>query len=76
MPKAINSRALTREKPCINMVFHAPLIQRFLTFYMQDSGQYSINTEEASSLDKVTVLVDERSCLMFAILPYSVIKDL
>ena len=27
-----------------------PLKHRFLTFHMQDSGQYSINTEEASSL--------------------------
>ena len=50
MPKAINSRALTSEKPCINMEFHAPLKRRFLTFHMQDSGQYSINTEDASSL--------------------------
>ena len=50
MPKAINSRALTSQKPCINMEFHAPLKHMFLTFHMQDSGQYSINTEEASSL--------------------------
>ena len=27
-----------------------PLMHRFLTFHMQDSGQYSINTEEASRL--------------------------
>ena len=50
MPKAFNSRAITREKPCINEVFHAPLMHRYLTFHMQDSGQYSINTEEASRL--------------------------
>ena len=50
MPKAINSRALTSENPCINMEFHEPLTHRFLAFHMQDSGQYSINTEEASSL--------------------------
>ena len=50
MPKAINSRAITSQKPCINMEFHVPLNHRFLTFHMQDSGQYSINTEEASSL--------------------------
>ena len=50
MLKAINSRALTSQNPCINMEFHAPLKHRFLTFHMQDSGQYSINTEEASSL--------------------------
>ena len=50
MPKAINSRALTSQKPCINMEFHAPLKHTFLPFHMQDSGQYSINTEEASSL--------------------------
>ena len=36
--------------PCINMKFHAPLKHRFLTFHMQDSGQYSINTEEAASM--------------------------
>ena len=50
MPKAFNSRALTSEKPCINMEFHAPLMHRYLTFHMQDSGQYFINTEEASCL--------------------------
>ena len=27
-----------------------PLKHRFFTFHMQDSGQYSINTEAASSL--------------------------
>ena len=27
-----------------------PLMHRYLTFHMQDSGQYSINTEEASRL--------------------------
>ena len=26
------------------------LMHRYLTFHMQDSGQYSINTEEASRL--------------------------
>ena len=40
MPKAFNSRALTSEKPCINTEFHAPLMHRYLTFHMQDSGQY------------------------------------
>ena len=50
MPKAFNSRALTTEKLCINKEFHAPLMHRHLTFHMQDSGQYSINTEEASRL--------------------------
>ena len=44
MPKAFNSRALTSEKPCINMEFHVPLM------HMQDSGQYSINTGETSYL--------------------------
>ena len=50
MPKAINSRALTSEKPCINKEFHTLLVHRSLTFHMQHSGQYSINTEDASSL--------------------------
>ena len=50
MPKAFNSRALTHEKPCINKVFHTPLMHRYLTFHMQDSGQYSTNAEEASRL--------------------------
>ena len=50
MPKAFNSRALTSEKPCINKVFHAPLMHRYLTFHMQDSRQYYINAEEASRL--------------------------
>ena len=27
-----------------------PLMHRYLTFHMQDSGQYSINTEEESRL--------------------------
>ena len=44
--KAINSRALTGEKPCINKQFRAPIMHRSLTFRMQDSGQYSINTEK------------------------------
>ena len=26
-----------------------PLMHRYLTFHMQDSGQYSISTEEAST---------------------------
>ena len=50
MPKAFNSRALTSEKPCINKELHASLMHRHLTFHMQDSGQYSINTEEATRL--------------------------
>ena len=50
VPKAFNSRALTSEKPCINKEFHVPLMHRYLTFHMQGSGQYSINTEEASRL--------------------------
>ena len=51
--KVFNSRALTSEKPCINKEFHAPLMHKYLTFHMQDSGQYSINTEEASRLQLV-----------------------
>ena len=50
VPKAINSCALTSQKPCINKEFHVSLMHRFLTFHMQDSGQYSISTEAASSL--------------------------
>ena len=50
MPKAFDSGALTSEKPCINKAYHVPLMHRYLTFHMQDSGQYSINTEEASRL--------------------------
>ena len=50
MSKAFNSRALTSEKPCINKKFHVSLMHKYLTFHMQDSGQYSINTEEASHL--------------------------
>ena len=50
MPKAFNSRALTSEKPCIYKEFHVPLMHRYLTFRMQYSGQYSINTEKASRL--------------------------
>ena len=46
--KAINSRALTSEMPCINMEFHAPLMHRSLTFHMQDSGQYSIRRQVCS----------------------------
>ena len=48
MPKAFNSRALTSEKPCINKV--VSLMHRYLTFHMQDPGQYSVNTEEAPCL--------------------------
>ena len=50
MPEPFNSCAVTNEKPCINKEFHVPLMHRYLTFRMQDSGQYSINTEEASRL--------------------------
>ena len=45
--KAINSRALTSKKPCINKESHVPLMHRSLTFHMQDSGQYSVSTEAA-----------------------------
>ena len=45
VPKAINSRALTSEKLCINK--ELPLMHRSLTFHMQDSGQYSVGTEAA-----------------------------
>ena len=58
MPKAFNNRALTSEKPCINKEFHVPLMHRYLTFHMQDSGQYSINTEEALSL-QLTLSIKE-----------------
>ena len=47
---SLNSRALNSEKPCINKEFHAPIMHRYSTFHMQDSGQYSINTEEAPGL--------------------------
>ena len=50
MPEALNSRALTSTKPCINKESQAPLMHRSSTFHMQDSGQYSINTEEAPRL--------------------------
>ena len=50
VPKAFNSRALTSEKPCISKELHVPLMHRYLIFHMQDSWQYSINTEEASRL--------------------------
>ena len=50
VPKAFNRCALISEKPCMNKEFHAALMHRYLTFHMQDSGQYSINTEEASRL--------------------------
>ena len=50
MPKAFNSSALTSEKLCINKEFHVLLMHGYLTFHMQDSGQYSSNTEEASRL--------------------------
>ena len=36
--------------PVINKELHPPLMHRYLTFHMQDSGQYSINTEGASRL--------------------------
>ena len=50
-PRVVISRSHQKsEKPCINNEFHAPLIHRYFTSHMQDSGQYSINTEEASRL--------------------------
>ena len=52
MPKAFNSRALTSEKPCINKELQVPLMHRYLTFHIQDSGQYSINTEEVEAIGK------------------------
>ena len=50
VPKALNSRALTSEKPCMNKALHVPFMHRYLNLHMQDSGQYSINTEEALRL--------------------------
>ena len=41
---------LTSKKPYINKEFHVLLMHESLTFHMQDSGQYSISTEEASGL--------------------------
>ena len=55
MPKAFNSRALISEKPCINMEFQVPLMHRYLTFHMQDSGQYSINTEASRLQLKLSI---------------------
>ena len=46
---AINNRALISKKPCINKEFHVPLMHGSVTFHMQDSVQYPINTEEALS---------------------------
>ena len=48
MPKAINSCALTSIKPCTNKESHTQCMHRPMAFYMQDSGQYSMSTEEAS----------------------------
>ena len=63
MPKAFNSRASTSEKPCINKEFHLPLVHRYFTFHMQGSGQYSINTEEASRLQlKLSIKQFGKSC--------------
>ena len=50
VPKAFNNRALTSGKQCIYKEYHVPIMHRYLTFHMQDSGQYSINTDEASRL--------------------------
>ena len=50
VPKAFNNRASTSKKPYINMEFHAPFMHRYSPFHMQDSGQHSINTEEAPRL--------------------------
>ena len=38
MPKAINSRALTNQKPCINMEFHVPLKHKFILFICKIQG--------------------------------------
>ena len=69
MPKAFNSHALTSEKPCINREFHAPLMHRHLTFHMQDSRQYSINTKEGITfaVEAVDKIVNVR-CMQIRIL--------
>ena len=50
VPYGINSFALTSEKPCIYKEFQGPLVHGSVTFHIQDSGQYSLNTEEVLSL--------------------------
>ena len=60
MLKAFNSRALASEKPCINKEDHVPLMHRYLTFHMQDSGQYSINSTAHKSR---SLQISERFCL-------------
>ena len=59
MQKAFNSRALPSEKPSINKIFHTPLMHRYLTFHMQDSGQYSINTEDLRSVTFAVEAIDK-----------------
>ena len=60
MPKAFNSRALTSEKPCINMEFHAPLMHRYLTFHMQDLGQYLFNRSVMFAVEAIDKTVNVR----------------
>ena len=50
MSQCIKRHVLTNTKPCINKTIHALLMTGFAVFYMQDSWQYSINTEGIASL--------------------------
>ena len=53
MPKAFNSRALSSEKLCINKEFHAPLMPMYLTFHMQDSGQFAVEAIDKTAYVRV-----------------------
>ena len=50
MSQCIKRHVLTNTKPCINKTIHALLMTGFAALYMQDSWQYSINTEAIASL--------------------------
>ena len=59
MPKAINSRALTSEKACINMVFHAPLMHRNLILH--DSGHIpSIQKKRQVAVEAIDKTINVR----------------
>ena len=58
VPHAINRHVLMSTESCINKPFYALLMTLFAPLHMQDSGQYSINTEARGSLQLYVFMKD------------------
>ena len=58
MSHAINSHVLMNAKPCVHKTINLLIMTRFATFHVQNSGQYSINTEASASLQLYVSMKD------------------